>query len=75
MTLVVLYVDDLLISAEDDNHLRALVRSFVCVCLPEGVRGYLRFSGVVREGCVLIGGRVMTQLLYTTPERRAEKLY
>ena len=36
--------------------------------IPSLVKTYLRFSGVVREGCVLIGGRVMTQLLYTTPE-------
>ena len=36
---------------------------YLCkVSLPP--RSYLRFSGVVREGCVLIGGRVMTQLLY-----------
>ena len=29
--------------------------------LNDAVIPYLRFSGVVREGCVMIGGRVMTQ--------------
>ena len=47
MALVVLYVDDLLISAEDDTIIEAIFRyerSFVCVCLPEGVCGRGRLA-------------------------------